>query len=110
MLSNFLLAVIAILLFLVTCIIVYLFVDATNLEIFKRKKVEVTAQFSTVSLYDILHLCPYTTLYLQDSHGIAKKIDTGTLVEKDFERAKTMCVTKISGHTLSVSGLDFSSK
>ena len=38
MLSNFLLAVIAILLFLVTCIIVYLFVDATNLEIFKRKK------------------------------------------------------------------------
>lgn len=110
MLSNFLLAVIAILLFMVTCIIVYLFVDAADLEIFKRKKVEAIAQFSMVSLYDILRLCPFTTLYLQDSHGIAKKIDTGTLSEKDLERAKTMCVTKISGHTLDVSGLDFTSK
>lgn len=110
MLSNFLLVVITILLFLITCIIVYLFVDAADLEIFKRKKVEAIAQFSMVSLYDILRLCPYTTLYLQDSHGIATKIDTGTLSEKDLERAKTMCVTKISGHTLDVSGLDFTSK
>lgn len=110
MLSNLLLAIITVLLFLVTCIIVYLFVDASDLEIFKRKKIEAIAQFSMVSLYDILRLCPCTTLYLQDSHGIAKKVDTGTLTEKDLERAKTMCVTKISGHTLDVSGLDFSSK
>ena len=48
--------------------------------------------------------------YAQAQYNVGRCYEQGKGKEKDFEKAKTMCVTKISGRTLSVSGLDFSSK